>query len=81
VRHRIVVDPGCRQSHRPEDQTFDSSGKWKARLFLHDESEKVVGGVLFMQEFRSGFEKERTPLDPGDEAGRSLMMLKNIVVI
>ena len=37
--------------------------------------------MLLMQELRSWLEKERLSLDPGNQAGGSLMTLKNVVVV
>src|SRR5882724_5859402 len=81
VGHGIIVHTRFSQTHRPEDQAFDGSGKRKATPLLDDKSQKIVGGMLFVQEFRARLKQERHSLNLADQANRCLMMLKYIAII
>src|SRR5882724_1344254 len=78
---RIIVDHGCVQFQGVEDEAVDGFLKWQPGLLFNDQSEQIVGGVLFMQKFRAGLEEQLLPFNFSNETGGSLMMLKNLVVI
>src|SRR5215470_18107833 len=70
----VVVHTRCCEAQAPEDQRVKGGGKGQLCLFLDDESKKIVSRVLFTEELRAGFKKQRLSLDSPDQSGGCLML-------